>query len=58
MRDSFYVSFILKDLIIFGASFAGAELPELPEFDMGTLLTVLAACSESGDSGHMKSKRV
>ena len=22
-------------------SFAGAELPELPEFDMGTLLTVL-----------------
>ena len=33
--------FILKDLIIFGASFAGADLPELPEFDMGTLLTVL-----------------
>ena len=33
--------FILKDLIIFGASFAGFELPELPEFDMGTLLTVL-----------------
>jgi hypothetical protein len=31
----------LKILIIFGASFAGATLPELPEFDMGTLLTVL-----------------
>ena len=38
---AFMYHFILKDLIIFGASFAGAELPELPEFDMGTLLTVL-----------------
>jgi len=38
---AFAYHFILKDLIIFGASFAGATLPELPEFDMGTLLTVL-----------------
>jgi|TARA_B100000900_G_scaffold290896_1_gene249717 hypothetical protein len=38
---AFAYHFIIKDLIIFGASFAGAELPELPEFDMGTLLTVL-----------------
>ena len=38
---AFDYHFILKDLIIFGASFAGADLPELPEFDMGTLLTVL-----------------
>jgi hypothetical protein len=38
---AFAYHFILKDLIIFGASFAGADLPELPEFDMGTLLTVL-----------------
>ena len=38
---SFGYHFILKDLIIFGAAFAGIELPELPEFDMGTLLTVL-----------------
>jgi len=38
---AFAYHFIVKDLIIFGASFAGAELPELPEFDMGTLLTVL-----------------
>ena len=37
----FAYHFILKDLIIFGASIAGAEIPELPEFDMGTLLTVL-----------------
>ena len=35
---AFAYHFILKDLIIFGASFAGATLPE---FDMGTLLTVL-----------------
>ena len=33
--------FILKDLIIFGASFAGATIPDLPSFAMGTLLTVL-----------------
>lgn len=38
---AFAYHFILKDLIIFGASFAGLELPELPAFDMGTLLTVL-----------------
>ena len=38
---AFAYHFIIKDLIIFGASFAGADLPELPEFDMGTLLTVL-----------------
>ena len=38
---AFAYHFIIKDLIIFGASFAGAELPDLPEFDMGTLLTVL-----------------
>ena len=38
---AFAYHFIVKDLIIFGASFAGAELPDLPEFDMGTLLTVL-----------------
>ena len=31
----------LKDLIIFGATFAGVDLPEMPDFDMGTLLTVL-----------------
>jgi hypothetical protein len=38
---AFAYHFIVKDLIIFGASFAGADLPELPEFEMGTLLTVL-----------------
>tara|TARA_R100001443_G_scaffold77598_1_gene84795 strand:+ start:682 stop:1077 length:396 start_codon:yes stop_codon:yes gene_type:complete len=38
---AFAYHFILKDLIIFGALFAGLELPEMPEFDMGTLLTVL-----------------
>ena len=38
---AFAYNFILKDLIIFGATFAGVDLPEMPEFDMGTLLTVL-----------------
>tara|TARA_R100000234_G_C5003337_1_gene181375 strand:+ start:812 stop:1213 length:402 start_codon:yes stop_codon:yes gene_type:complete len=38
---AFAYHFVVKDLIVFGASFAGAELPELPDFDMGTLLTVL-----------------
>jgi len=38
---AFAYHFVLKDLLVFGASLAGYELPELPEFDMGTLLTVL-----------------
>ena len=38
---AFAYHFIFKDLIIFGATFAGVDLPEMPEFDMGTLLTVL-----------------
>ena len=38
---AFLYHFILKDLIIFGCAMAGIELPELPEFDMGTLFTVL-----------------
>jgi len=38
---AFAYHFILKDLIIFGATFAGVDLPEMPDFDMGTLLTVL-----------------
>jgi len=38
---AFLYHFILKDLIIFGCAIAGMDLPELPEFDMGTLLTVL-----------------
>ncbi len=38
---AFAYHFILKDLIIFGATFAGVDLPDMPDFDMGTLLTVL-----------------
>ena len=38
---AFMYHFILKDLIIFGCAIAGVELPDMPDFDMGTLLTVL-----------------
>ena len=38
---AFLYHFILKDLIIFGCAMAGVTIPELPSFDMGTLLTVL-----------------
>ena len=38
---AFLYHFILKDLIIFGCAMAGVTLPDLPSFDMGTLLTVL-----------------
>ena len=38
---SFAYHFILQPLIIFGVSVAGIDVPELPEFDMSTLLTVL-----------------
>jgi hypothetical protein len=38
---AFAYHFILKDLIIFVCAFVGVEVPELPNFEMGTLLTVL-----------------
>lgn len=33
--------FILTPLILFGVSLSGATIPPLPEFDMGSLMTVL-----------------
>ena len=33
--------FVVAPLILFGAGWAGAEIPELPEFDMESLMTVL-----------------
>ena len=38
---AFAYDFIVKDLIVFVCAASGVELPDLPEFDMGTLLTVL-----------------
>ena len=38
---AFLYHFILKDLIIFGCAVGGVSIPDLPSFDMGTLLTVL-----------------
>ena len=33
--------FVVAPLILFGAGWAGAEIPELPAFDMDSLMTVL-----------------
>ena len=38
---AFLYHFLLKDIIIFVCAFVGVEVPDLPEFDMSTLLTVL-----------------
>ena len=38
---AFLYHFLLKDIIIFVCAFAGVEVPDLLEFDMSTLLTVL-----------------
>ena len=38
---AFAYHFIIKDLVVFICAASGVELPDLPEFDMGTLLTVL-----------------
>jgi hypothetical protein len=38
---AFAYHFILQPIIIFVAVLAGAQLPPLPEFDMGTLMPVL-----------------
>jgi hypothetical protein len=32
---------VLNPLILFGVAWAGVEIPALPEFDMGSLMTVL-----------------
>ena len=33
--------FVLQPLIVFGVTVAGVEIPELPKFDMNSLMTVL-----------------
>lgn len=33
--------FVLMPLILFGVTVSGVEIPTLPEFDMGSLMTVL-----------------
>ena len=33
--------FVISPFVIFGAAMAGIDLPDLPEFDMGSLMTVL-----------------
>ena len=38
---AFAYHFVLQPLIVFGVSAAGVDIPELPEFDMGSLMTVL-----------------
>ena len=38
---AFGYHFVLQPVIIFVVALIGMEIPELPEFDMGTLLTVL-----------------
>ena len=38
---AFAYHFVLQPLLVFVLTASGADLPELPEFDMSTLLTVL-----------------
>ena len=38
---AFGYHFVFQPVIIFVVALVGIEIPELPEFDMGTLLTVL-----------------
>ena len=38
---AFLYHFLLKDIIMFVCAFACVDIPDLPEFDMSTLLTVL-----------------
>ena len=37
---AFAYHFVLQPLIVFGVTAAGVDIPELPEFDMGSLMTV------------------
>lgn len=38
---AFAYHFILQPIIVFGVAVAGVQIPELPAFDMGTLMPVL-----------------
>ena len=38
---AFAYHFVLAPLILFGVGISGVEIPALPEFDMGSLMTVL-----------------
>ena len=38
---AFAYHFVLQPLLVFGLSYAGLDMPPLPEFDVGTLLPVL-----------------
>jgi hypothetical protein len=38
---AFFYHFVGQPLIVFVVALTGTEIPDLPEFDMGTLLTVL-----------------
>ena len=38
---AFFYHFVLQPVIIFIVALTGADIPDLPKFDMGTLLTVL-----------------
>jgi hypothetical protein len=38
---AFAYHFVLQPFIVFGVSVAGVEIPELPTFDMGSLMTVM-----------------
>ena len=38
---AFAYHFVLQPLIVFGVTAAGVDMPALPEFDMGSLLTVM-----------------
>ena len=38
---AFAYHFVLQPFIVFGVTVAGVEMPELPTFDMGSLMTVM-----------------
>jgi hypothetical protein len=38
---AFAYHFVLQPLIVFGVTAAGVEIPDLPEFDMSSLMTVM-----------------
>ena len=38
---AFAYHFVLQPLIVFGVTAAGVEIPELPSFDMSSLMTVM-----------------
>ena len=55
---AFAYHFVIQPFIVFGVAVAGVQIPELPTFDMGSLMTVMMGMLGAGAAeGFMDKKK-